>query len=140
LTIKAFPGHNIPLAMTGVFLLWFGWYGFNGASTLGTAFSHGVWGGNTIARICSTTTLSACAGACAALCTSWAWFKKPDASMTMDGALADLVAITAPCAVVSPAASVAIGLVGGVLVVFSVEFIDKVLKIDDPVGASSVTS
>jgi Amt family ammonium transporter len=130
-SVKAFPGHSIPLAMTGVFLLWFGWYGFNGASTLSGSDSS-------IARICTTTTLAASAGAIAALFTSWIWFKKPDASMTMNGALAGLVAITAPCAVVSPGASIAIGLIGGVLVVFAVEFIDKVLKIDDPVGASSV--
>jgi Amt family ammonium transporter len=130
-TVKAFPGHNIPLAMLGIFLLWFGWYGFNGASTLsGTDLS--------IARVCVTTTLAASAGTIAALFTSWIWFKKPDASMSMNGALAGLVAITAPCGVVSPAASVVIGLIGGILVVLAVEFIDKVLKIDDPVGASSV--
>jgi Amt family ammonium transporter len=130
-SVKAFPGHNIPLAMLGVFLLWFGWYGFNGASTLSGTSPD-------IARVCVTTTLAASAGAIGALFTSWIWFKKPDASMTMNGALAGLVAITAPCGVVSPAAAVIIGLIGGVLVVLSVEFIDKVLKVDDPVGASSV--
>ncbi|MDR3171827.1 MAG: ammonium transporter [Treponema sp.] len=130
-TVKAFPGHNIPLAMLGIFLLWFGWYGFNGASTLSGSDSG-------IARICVTTTLAASAGTIAALFTSWIWFKKPDASMSMNGALAGLVAITAPCAVVSPGAAVVIGLIGGILVVLAVEFIDKVLKIDDPVGASSV--
>ncbi|MDR2522026.1 MAG: ammonium transporter [Spirochaetaceae bacterium] len=131
LTVKAFPGHNMPLAMLGVFLLWFGWYGFNGASTLSGSDSS-------IARVCTTTTLAASAGAIGALCTSWLLFKKPDVSMSMNGALAGLVAITAPCAVVSPAAALAIGVIGGILVVLSVEFIDKVLKIDDPVGASSV--
>jgi Amt family ammonium transporter len=130
-SVKAFPGHNIPLAMLGVFLLWFGWYGFNGASTLSGTSPD-------IARVCVTTTLAASAGAIAALIFSWIWFKKPDASMTMNGALAGLVAITAPCGVVSPGAAIVIGLIGGVLVVLSVEFIDKVLKIDDPVGASSV--
>jgi Amt family ammonium transporter len=130
-SVKAFPGHNIPLAMLGVFLLWFGWYGFNGASTLSGTSPD-------IARVCVTTTLAASAGAIAALLFSWIWFKKPDASMTMNGALAGLVAITAPCGVVSPGASIVIGLIGGILVVLSVEFIDKVLKIDDPVGASSV--
>jgi Amt family ammonium transporter len=129
--IKAFPGHNIPLAMLGVFLLWFGWYGFNGASTLSGSSPD-------IARVCVTTTLAAATGTIGALFTSWIWFKKPDASMSMNGALAGLVAITAPCGVVSPAAAIAIGLIGGILVVLSVEFIDKVLKIDDPVGASSV--
>ncbi|MDR0539626.1 MAG: ammonium transporter [Spirochaetaceae bacterium] len=131
LSPKAIPGHNIPLAMLGVFLLWFGWYGFNGASTLSGSDT-------TIARVCTTTTLGASAGAIAALFTSWIMFKKPDASMSMNGALAGLVSITAPCAVVSPAGALVIGLVGGILVVFAVEFIDKVLHIDDPVGASSV--
>jgi len=130
-TVKAFPGHNIPLAALGVFILWFGWYGFNPGSTLA-----GMSGD--ISRIAVTTTLAAGAGAFAAMAFSWLWFKKPDASMTMNGALAGLVAITAPCAVVSPGASIVIGLIAGVLVVLSVEFIDKVLKIDDPVGAVSV--
>jgi Amt family ammonium transporter len=131
ISVKAFPGHSMPLAMTGVFLLWFGWYGFNGASTLSGSSPD-------IARVCVTTTLAAASGTIGALAISWLWFKKPDASMSMNGALAGLVSITAPCGVVSPAASIAIGLIGGVLVVLSVEFIDKVLKIDDPVGASSV--
>jgi Amt family ammonium transporter len=131
ISVRAFPGHNIPLAMLGVFLLWFGWYGFNGASTLSGSSPD-------IARVCVTTTLAASAGTIGALFTSWIWFKKPDASMSMNGALAGLVAITAPCGVVSPAASIVIGLIGGILVVLAVEFIDKVLKIDDPVGASSV--
>jgi Amt family ammonium transporter len=137
-TVKAFPGHSIPLAMLGVFLLWFGWYGFNGASTGVATAGDSIWGGSSIARVCVTTTLAASAGAIGALLFSWAWFKKPDASMTMNGALAGLVAITAPCGVVSPSAAIVIGLIGGILVVLSVEFIDKVLKIDDPVGASSV--
>jgi Amt family ammonium transporter len=130
-SVKAFPGHNIPLAMLGIFLLWFGWYGFNGASTLSGSSPD-------IARVCVTTTLAGATGAIGALFTSWVWFKKPDASMSMNGVLAGLVAITAPCGVVSPAAAIAIGLIAGVLVVLAVEFIDKVLKIDDPVGASSV--
>jgi Amt family ammonium transporter len=130
-TVKAFPGHNIPLAMLGVFILWFGWYGFNPGSTLSGVSTD-------IARVAVTTTLAASAGAVGALIFSWLWFKKPDASMTMNGALAGLVAITAPCAVVSPGASIVIGIIAGVLVVLSVEFIDKVLHIDDPVGAVSV--
>jgi Amt family ammonium transporter len=129
--VKAFPGHNIPLAMLGVFILWFGWYGFNPGSTLSGVSTD-------IARVAVTTTLAASAGAVGALIFSWLWFKKPDASMTMNGTLAGLVAITAPCAVVSPGASIVIGLLAGVLVVLSVEFIDKVLHIDDPVGAVSV--
>jgi Amt family ammonium transporter len=137
-TVKAFPGHNIPYAALGVLLLFFGWFGFNGAST-GTAIgSGGIFSGENISRVCVTTTLAAAAGAVSALLFSWAWFKKPDASMTLNGLLAGLVAITAPCAVVSPGASIIIGLLGGILVVLSVEFIDKVLKVDDPVGAVSV--
>ncbi|GHV21876.1 ammonium transporter [Spirochaetia bacterium] len=144
ISVKAFPGHSMPLAMLGVLLLWFGWYGFNGASTgiatVGdlSAGDANIWSGLTIARVCTTTTLAAAAGTIGAMFTSWVCFKKPDVSMSMNGALAGLVAITAPCAVVSPGASIAIGLIGGILVVLSVELIDKVLKIDDPVGASSV--
>ncbi len=129
--VKAFPGHNMTFAMLGVFLLWFGWYGFNPASTLN---------GNDpmIAHVAVTTTLGAAAGACAAMIVSWIWFKKPDVSMTMNGALAGLVAITAPCYAVDPIPAIIIGLVGGVIVVLSVELFDKVLKVDDPVGAVSV--
>ncbi len=131
ISVKAFPGHNIPLAMLGVFILWFGWYGFNPGSTLSGVSTD-------IARVAVTTTLAGSAGAVGALLFSWLWFKKPDASMTMNGTLAGLVAITAPCAVVSPGASIVIGLLAGVLVVLSVECIDKVLHVDDPVGAVSV--
>ncbi|MDR1788456.1 MAG: ammonium transporter, partial [Treponema sp.] len=138
-TVKAFAGHNIPYAALGVLLLFFGWFGFNAASTgLATVGEGGIWSGLNIARVSVTTTLAAAAGAAAALIFSWIWFKKPDCSMTLNGLLAGLVAITAPCAVVSPGAAIVIGLIGGVLVVLSVEFIDKVLKVDDPVGAVSV--
>ncbi|MDR1575824.1 MAG: ammonium transporter [Treponema sp.] len=139
ITVKAFPGHNIPYAALGVLLLFFGWFGFNGASTgIATVGGGGIWSGLNIARVSVTTCLAASAGAVSALIFSWIWFKKPDASMTLNGLLAGLVGITAPCAVVSPGASIIIGLLAGVLVVFSVEFIDKVLKVDDPVGAVSV--
>ena len=128
---RAIPGHNIPLAALGVFILWFGWFGFNsGSTTSGTNLS--------IAIIVVTTNLSAAAGAVAAMFTSWIRFRNPDASMSLNGALAGLVAITAPCAVVSPASAIVIGLLAGTIVVLSVEFIDKVLHIDDPVGAISV--
>ena len=130
-SVKAFPGHNIGWAFLGVFILWFGWYGFNPGSTL-----SGMDG--TIGRVAVTTTLGGAAGAVSALIFSWIWFKKPDASMTLNGVLAGLVAITAPCAVVSPGASVVIGIIAGILVVLAVELIDKILKIDDPVGAVSV--
>jgi Amt family ammonium transporter len=137
--VRAFPGHNIPYAALGVLLLFFGWFGFNGASTgLITLGEGGIWSGLSVARICVTTCLAASAGAASALIFSWRWFKKPDASMTLNGLLAGLVGITAGCAVVSPGAAIVIGLLAGVLVVLSVEFVDKVLKVDDPVGAVSV--
>jgi Amt family ammonium transporter len=138
-SVKAFPGHNIPYAALGVLLLFFGWFGFNGASTgIATVGEGGIWSGLAIARVSVTTCLAAAGGAVGALFFSWIWFKKPDASMTLNGLLAGLVGITAPCAVVSPGAAIVIGLIAGVIVVLSVEFIDKVLKVDDPVGASSV--
>jgi Amt family ammonium transporter len=138
-SVKAFPGHNIPYAALGVLLLFFGWFGFNGASTgIATIGEGGIWSGLAIGRVAVTTCLAAAAGAVGALAFSWIWFKKPDASMTLNGVLAGLVGITAPCAVVSPGAAIIIGLVAGVLVVLSVEFIDKGLKVDDPVGAVSV--
>jgi len=130
-TSKAIPGHNLPLASLGVFILWFGWYGFNAGSTLsGTDLS--------MANVAVTTTLAASAGAVGAMIISWIQFGKPDVSMSLNGALAGLVGITAPTAVVSPVGAILIGLIAGVIVVYSVEFIDKVLHIDDPVGAISV--
>ncbi|MFP4431424.1 MAG: ammonium transporter [Spirochaetota bacterium] len=129
--VKAIPGHSMPLAALGVFILWFGWYGFNAGSTLsGTDL--------TIAHVAVTTTLAASTGAIGAMITSWLWFGKPDPSMSLNGALAGLVGITAGTWVVNPLGSVIIGLLAGVLVVASVEFFDKVLHIDDPVGAISV--
>ncbi len=129
--IRAIPGHNMTFASIGVFILWFGWYGFNAGSTLS---------GNdaSIAHIAVTTTLSAASGLISALFLSWIWFGKSDPSMTMNGALAGLVGITAGCFVIPPAIAIAVGGISGILVVLSVEFIDKILHIDDPVGASSV--
>jgi len=127
---KAIMGHNIPLAALGVFILWFGWFGFNPGSTTTASGDIGY--------IAITTNLAAAAAACSALLFSWLIFKKPDASMTFNGALAGLVSITAPCATVSPVGAVLIGIVGGVLVICSVLFIDRILKVDDPVGAVSV--
>ncbi len=126
---RVIPGHSISLATLGVFILFLGWFGFNaGSTTAGT--------GDT-ARIAVNTFLSGCAGAVAALFTSWMKVKKPDISMALNGALAGLVAITAPCATVTTGASVLIGLVAGALVVFAVLFFDRV-GVDDPVGATSV--
>jgi len=128
---KAIPGHNIPLAALGVFILWFGWFGFNpGSTTAGTNLS--------IAVIAVTTNIAAAAGAISAMITVWVRFGKPDTSMTLNGALAGLVAITAGCASVSPLSALIIGTAAGIIVVLVIEFIDKVLKIDDPVGAISV--
>jgi len=127
---RAIVGHSIPLAALGVFILWFGWFGFNPGSTMAADGSIG--------RIAVTTNLSAAAGAILAMLTAWAIFRKPDASMALNGALAGLVAITAPCATVTPAGALLIGAVAGVLVIFSVLLIDRVLRVDDPVGAVSV--
>jgi Amt family ammonium transporter len=130
-TSNAIPGHNMPLAALGVFILWFGWFGFNaGSTTSGTNLS--------IATIAVTTNLAAAAGAITAMFAAWFRFGKPDTSMALNGALAGLVGITAPCACVSPLSAIIIGAVAGTLVVLSVEFIDKVLHVDDPVGAISV--
>ncbi|THB64568.1 MAG: ammonium transporter [Spirochaetaceae bacterium] len=123
--------HNIPIAALGVFILWFGWFGFNPGSTLG------VGDGASIALVAMNTNLAAAAGAIAAMVTVWKIVGKPDLAMIMNGALAGLVAITAPCAFVGPWASLAIGAVGGVLVVLATFGLDKI-KIDDPVGAFPV--
>lgn len=127
---KAIMGHNIPLAALGVFILWFGWFGFNAGST--------TVGDGSIGRIAVTTNIAAAVGAIAAMFTAWIIFKKPDASMTLNGALAGLVGVTAGCATVTPFGALWIGGVAGVLVVLGVIFIDRVLKVDDPVGAVSV--
>lgn len=133
-------GHSMALATLGVFILWMGWFGFNPGSTTGaTGSGADPWAGagKAFGLIAITTNLSACTGALAGMFTTWYLTKKPDIGMSLNGALAGLVAITSPCASVSPASAAIIGLIAGVLVVFSVQFFDK-LKIDDPVGAISV--
>ena len=130
-TTNAIPGHSIPLASLGVFILWFGWFGFNPGSTLG------VGDGSLIGRVAINTNLAAATGAITAMIVVWLISKKPDLSMIMNGALAGLVAITAPCAFVDPWAAIVIGGIGGVIVVFGVIFLDKV-RVDDPVGAVPV--
>ncbi len=124
-------GHNIPLVSLGIFVLWFGWFGFNPGSALGMNNPE------TVARIAINTNLAAAAGAITAMITAWAKFGKPDLALTMNGALAGLVAITASCAVVTPGASIYIGAIGGILCVFGVQWLDR-LRIDDPVGAVPV--
>ncbi len=128
--IKPIPAHNFPLAAIGVFLLMFGWYGFNGGSVLSA--EPGALG-----LVFTTTTLAACAGALGAMFTSWFALKKPDLSMALNGILAGLVGITANADVVSVGSAILIGLIAGIIVVFAITFFDK-SKIDDPVGAISV--
>ena len=128
--IKPILGHNMPLATIGVFLLWFGWYGFNGGSVLSA--DPGA-----VSLVFVTTTLAAAAGVIGAMITSWYVSKKPDLSMILNGSLAGLVGITAGADVISPMNSVLVGFIAGIIVVLSVIQLDK-LKIDDPVGAISV--
>jgi len=128
--IRAIPGHNIPFAALGVFILWFCWFGFNAGSTTVADFSIG--------RIAFVTNLSAVSGVVSALILTQILYKVPDASMTLNGALAGLVGITAGCNHVTPLGAIVIGLVSGILVVLSITFIENKLRIDDPVGAISV--
>ncbi|MBN2370342.1 MAG: ammonium transporter [Vicinamibacteria bacterium] len=126
---RAIPGHNLVLATLGVFILWFGWFGFNSGST--TAANKDI------ALIAVTTNLAAASGAISSMLVAWMFLKKPDGSMMLNGVLAGLVAVTAGCANVSPLSAVIIGLIAGALVVGSVIFFDRI-KVDDPVGAVSV--
>jgi Amt family ammonium transporter len=126
---RAIPGHNIPFAILGVFILWLGWFGFNPGSELAAD--------NLVAGIALNTLLAAAAGGLATTAVIWAKAGKPDLAMIGNGVLAGLVAITGPCGAVTPVMSVVIGAIGGVIVVFSVLFFDRI-KVDDPVGAISV--
>jgi Amt family ammonium transporter len=129
-TPNAIPGHNIVIGALGVFILWFGWFGFNPGSTLALDESIG--------HIAMTTNLAAAAGALTVMIITWMKYGKPDVSMTLNGALGGLVAITAGCAAVSMWGAIAIGAIAGVVIVAGVPFLEKVLKIDDPVGAVPV--
>ena len=131
---NALPGHNMLYGALGVFILWLGWFGFNPGSELAISGDSA----NNVAGIVITTNLAAAAGAVVALFLTWIRYGKADISMTLNGALAGLVGITAGCAAVDPMGAFIIGIVSGIVVVFSIEFVDKVLKIDDPVGAISV--
>ncbi|MDP8244955.1 MAG: ammonium transporter [Candidatus Hinthialibacter antarcticus] len=126
---RVIPGHNVPMAALGVFILWLGWFGFNPGSTTAV--------GGDMAVIAVTTNLAAAAGAIGAMVTAWIKFGKPDAGMSLNGALAGLVSITAPCYNVSPVSAIIIGFLGGIIVVISVLAIEN-MGIDDPVGAVSV--
>ncbi len=132
---KAIPGHNLTLGALGVFILWFGWFGFNPGSQLAAA---GTDNAVAIGHIAVTTNLAAAAGAITAMLVAWVRYKRPALSISLNGALAGLVAITAGCDAVDPMGAVAIGTLAGFILPFAVEFFDKVLKIDDPVGAISV--
>ena len=132
---RAIPGHSLSLASIGVFILWFGWFGFNPGSQLGAS---GEENRVAISHVFLTTNLAAVAGGVSTMITSWLKYGKPSLSLTLNGILAGLVGITAGCDMVSPAGAVVIGLVCGFVLVFSIEFIDKKLHVDDPVGASTV--
>ncbi len=127
--VNAIPGHSLTLGALGVFILWFGWYGFNGAAAATT---------DNLGQIFLTTTIAPAVATCATMIFTWIKNGKPDVSMSLNGSLAGLVAITAPCADVDALGSAIIGLVAGIIVVIAVEFIDIKLKVDDPVGAVAV--
>ncbi len=133
--VRAIPGHNITIAALGVFILWFGWFGFNPGSQLAASSTADSLG---IAQTFMTTNLAAAAGAVVALITAWVKYGKPTLSLALNGVLAGLVGITAGCNLVSPLGAIAIGAICGFVMIFAVEFFDNVLKIDDPVGAISV--
>jgi Amt family ammonium transporter len=132
---QAILGHNLPMGALGVFILWFGWFGFNGGSTVGMVGDDVIF---STSNIFVTTNMAAAMAALTTMIVTWFRYKKPDVSMTLNGALAGLVAITAGCDAVSPAGAAMIGIIAGIVIVFGIEFIDKVLKIDDPVGAIGV--
>jgi Amt family ammonium transporter len=132
---NAIPGHNLVLGALGVFILWFGWFGFNPGSQLAAA---GTDNAVALGHIAVTTNLAAAAGAVTAMLVAWIRYKRPTLSISLNGALAGLVAITAGTDAVDPMGAVAIGILAGLILPFAVEFFDKILKIDDPVGAISV--
>jgi Amt family ammonium transporter len=127
-------GHNQVLATLGVFILWLGWFGFNGGSQLAWGGADAIGASNVVLI----TNLAAAAGGLGALITTWMWFGKPNLAQTLNGALAGLVSITAGCGNMTAGGAVLAGLIGGIIVVFSIEYIEKKLKIDDAIGAASV--
>ena len=131
----AIPGHNLTAGALGVFILWFCWFGFNGGSSLSLSTDETM---TLTGLVCFNTNLAAAVATCVTMIFTWLRYGKPDVSMTLNGSLAGLVAITAGCDAVSPFGAFIIGFVAGILVVLSVEFFDKIAKIDDPVGAVSV--
>ncbi|MDR0859342.1 MAG: ammonium transporter [Oscillospiraceae bacterium] len=139
---KAIPGHSITLGALGCFILWFCWFGFNGGSTVAmVGESGGVF--NSIpaflaSKVFVTTNLAACTASITAMLFTWCKYGKPDVSMTLNGSLAGLVAITAGADIVNPWAAAVIGVIAGVVIVLSIDFIDRKVRVDDPVGAVSV--
>ena len=132
---RAIPGHSLTLGALGVFILWFCWFGFNGGSTVAMTSQDYVVSAS---KIFVTTNLAAATAAVFTMFITWIRYKKPDVSMTLNGALAGLVAITAGCDAVSPFGAFCIGIIAAFVIVFGIEFVDKVLKVDDPVGAIGV--
>lgn len=132
---NAIPGHSLTLGALGVFILWMGWFGFNPASSLGITGDGAL---ELSSRVFITTNLAAAAAAAVTMIVTWLKYGKPDVSMTLNGVLAGLVAITAGCDVVSPAGAAIIGIASAFAMVYGIEFVDKVLKVDDPVGAIGV--
>jgi Amt family ammonium transporter len=132
---KAIPGHSLTLGALGVFILWFCWFGFNGGSTVSATGDDVLV---SMGNIFVTTNMAAAVASITVMMITWIKYKKPDVSMTLNGSLAGLVAITAGCDLVSPFGAAIIGIIAGFAVVFGIEFVDKVLKIDDPVGAVGV--
>ena len=132
---KAIPGHNLTLGALGMFILWFAWFGFNGGSSLSASGDDAIL---SIASIFITTNIAAAAGAVVTMIITWIRYKNPDVSITLNGALGGLVAITAGTDIVSPGGAFAIGTIAAFVIVFGIEFIDKILKVDDPVGAIAV--
>lgn len=133
-SVNAIPGHSITLACLGMFILWMGWFGFNGGSTVSMTGDDTIL---SVASIMVTTNMAAAAGAVTTMLLTWVKYGKPDVSMTLNGGLAGLVAITAGTDVVSVAGSFWIGVIAGIAIVYAVEFVDQKMKIDDPVGAIS---
>ena len=132
---RAILGHSLTLGALGVFILWFCWFGFNGCSTVSMTGDATL---NSAGLVFMNTNLAAAVATIAVMCITWIRYKKPDVSMTLNGSLAGLVAITAGCDAVNPFGAAMIGLIAGFVVVFGIEFVDRVLKIDDPVGAIGV--
>lgn len=132
---NAIPGHSLTLGALGVFILWMGWFGFNPGSSLGITGEGAL---ELSSRVFITTNLAAAAAATVTMVLTWVKYGKPDVSMTLNGVLAGLVAITAGCDVVSPLGAAIIGVISAFAMVYGIEFVDKVLKVDDPVGAVGV--